>query len=76
VSSLVGGERGLWSTTSDGASYALWHSPDGGEWTTVNLPASAPEGGGERILTGAADVVTVLLLADDGTGGRLWWSAE
>ena len=76
VSSLVGGERGLWSTTSDGASYAMWHSPDGKEWTTVSLPAGAPETGGERILTVAAEGDTVLLLADDGTGGRLWWSAE
>lgn len=76
VSSLVDGERGLWSTTSDGAAFALWHSPDGEEWTTATLPASAPQVGGERILTVAAHDETVLLLADDGTGGRLWWSTE
>lgn len=76
VSSLVGGERGLWATTSDGATYAAWHSPDGEEWSPVTTPATAPETGGERILTVAADAQTVLLLADDGTGGRLWWSTE
>lgn len=76
VSSLVSGERGLWATTSDGASYAAWHSPNGDEWSSVTTPATAPETGGERILTVAADGDTVLLLADDGTGGRLWWSTE
>lgn len=76
VSSLVIGERGLWATTSDGATYALWHSPDGDEWTPVTSPAPGPETGGERILTVAADEETVLLLADDGIGGRVWWSTE
>jgi hypothetical protein len=75
VSSLVTGHRGLWATTSDGATYALWHSTDGDEWAQAASPA-APETGGERILTVAADDETVLLLADDGTGGRLWWSTE
>ncbi len=76
VSSLVTSGRGLWSTTSDGATYALWHSTDGDEWARATIPVQAPETGGERILTVAADDETVLLLADDGTGGRLWWSAE
>ena len=35
VSSLVTGDRGLWATTSDGATYALWHSTDGEEWAPV-----------------------------------------
>jgi hypothetical protein len=76
VSSLVTGDRGLWATTSDGASYALWHSTDGDAWAPVASPAAAPETGGDRILTVAADDETVLLLADEGTGGRLWWSTE
>lgn len=75
VSSLVTGERGLWATTSDRATYAVWHSADGDEWAAVASPA-APETGGERILTVEANDETVLLLADDGTGGRLWWSTE
>lgn len=76
VSSLVSGDRGLWATTSDGTSYALWHSSDGDEWTSVPTAEQAPETGGEHILTVAAKGDTVLLLADDGTGGRLWWSTE
>ncbi len=76
VSSLVDGGRGLWATTSDGATYALWQSSNGDEWTRAGIPEQAPETGGERILTVAAEGETVLLLADDGTGGRLWWSTE
>lgn len=76
VSSLVPGDRGLWATTSDGATYALWHSTDGDEWAPVASPVAGPETGGERILTVAAHDETVLLLAADGTGARLWWSTE
>jgi hypothetical protein len=76
VSSLVSGDRGLWATTSDGATYALWHSTDGDEWAPVASPVAGPETGGERILTVAAHDETVLLLAADGTGARLWWSTE
>ena len=76
VSSLVTGGRGLWATTSNGATFALWHSADGDAWAPVADPAGSPETGGERILTVAAHEEMVLLLADDGTGGRLWWSTE
>ncbi len=76
VSSLVAAGRGLWATTSDGTSYALWHSDDGDDWTSVPTPGQAPETGDERILTVAAGGDRVLLLSDDGTGGRLWWSTE
>jgi hypothetical protein len=76
VSSLVAGDRGLWATTSDGASYALWHSDDGDDWRPVVSPTAAPETRGGRILTVAAHDRTVLLLADDGMAGRLWWSTE
>lgn len=76
VSSLVGSDRGLWATTSDGTSYALWHSSDGDGWTSVPTPERAPETGGEHILTVAAAGDRVLLISDDGTGGRLWWSTQ
>lgn len=76
VSSLVNGDRGLWATVSDGATYALWHSTDADAWGPVVSPVTGPETGGERILTVAAAGETVLLLADDGAGARLWWSTE
>ena len=68
--------RGLWATTSDGTAYALWHSADGDGWTRVPTPERAPETGGEHVLTVAASGERVLLISDDGTGGRLWWSTE
>lgn len=76
VSSLVTNSRGLWATTSDGTAYAVWHSPDGDGWTPVPTPERAPETGGEHVLTVAASGDRVLLISDDGTGGRLWWSTE
>lgn len=76
VSSLATGDRGLWATTSDGASYALWHSGDGRAWSVVPLPATAPETAAERILTVATHDKHVLLLADDGTAGRVWTSVR
>ena len=42
----------------------------------MTLPDAPPETGGERVLTVAAADETVLLLADDGTGGRLWRATE
>lgn len=74
VATLVTGDRGLWATTSDGASYALWHSADGDDWSPVPLPGRAPRTAGERVLSVAAYDDEVLLLADDGDGGRAWWS--
>ncbi len=76
VSSLAAGGAGVWATTSDGVRYALWHSPDGTTWGPVAVPETTPETGGERILTVAADGGDVLLLADNGYGGRLWLSTE
>jgi hypothetical protein len=76
VSSLVTGAGGLWATTSDGAGFALWQSTDGSTWNAVTIPEAPPETGGERILTVAANDDIVLLLADDGIAGRLWWSVE
>lgn len=76
VSSLVASDRGLWATTSDGTAYALWHSRDGDEWTQVPTPERAPETAGEHVLTVAASGERVLLISDDGTGGRVWWSTE
>jgi hypothetical protein len=76
VSSLAHGVRGLWATTSDGSAYGLWHSDDGDEWTEVGLPAPAPATAGEQVLAVAAHDDEVVLLADDGEGGRVWWSRD
>jgi hypothetical protein len=72
VASLVTGASGMWATTSDGAAYALWHSDDGDEWGPVTLPATPPVTAGEHVLAVATYDDVVLLLADDGEGGRLW----
>jgi photosystem II stability/assembly factor-like uncharacterized protein len=72
VAALAADAGGFWATTSDGARYALWHSPDGDDWTRVDTPAKAPTTAGDHILTIAADGSDVLLLADDGEGGRVW----
>lgn len=72
VASLVSGGSGLWATTSDGSAYALWHSDAGDEWSEVSLPATPPETAGEHVLAVAAHDDEVVLLADDGEGGRVW----
>jgi hypothetical protein len=76
AATLVDGGRGLWATTSDGASYALWHSDDGDEWAPVSLPAAAPLTAGEHVLAVAAHDDEVLLLSDDGDHGRAWLSTR
>ena len=72
VAGLALGADDFWSTTSDGVRYALWHSADGDDWTRVDTPATPPETGGDHVLSVAADGSEVLLLADDGDGGRAW----
>jgi hypothetical protein len=72
VATLVTGTTGLWATTSDGADYALWHSDDGDGWSPVRLPAEPPATAGEHVLAVATYDDVVLLLADDGEGGRVW----
>ncbi|WP_107764248.1 hypothetical protein [Nocardioides terrigena] len=74
VASLATSDRGLWATTSDGASYALWRSEDGEEWSEVTTPATPPETAGEHVLVVAAHEDQVLLLSDDGATGRVWAS--
>jgi hypothetical protein len=76
VATLASGPRGLWATTSDGSAYALWHSDDGDEWAEVRLPATAPATAGEHVLAVAAHDEELVLLADDGEGGRVWWSQD
>jgi hypothetical protein len=65
----------LFCATSDGDSYALWLSPDGGvSWRPVRLPAGLPA----RIETSVAvsgDGRRLLLVSDDGAAGRIY-SAE
>lgn len=59
----------LLATVSDGASYALWTSRGG--WRPVAAPVT-PTTAGEHILSVATAGDEVLLLADDGTRGRVW----
>lgn len=82
VSSLVSlptegdDERRLLTSVADGESYQLWASTAAGAWSRIDVPA-APEVGSERTLNVAARGQDVLLIADDGTQGRLWlatWS--
>jgi hypothetical protein len=51
--------------------YQLWESPDGSEWHRLAVPLS-PGTAGDHTLSVAADGTDVLLVADDGTGGRVW----
>jgi hypothetical protein len=72
VASLASDGDGLWTTTSDGVRYTLWHSTDGDRWQRVRTPAATPETGGDHTLSVAAGRAGVLLLSDDGDVGRAW----
>jgi hypothetical protein len=71
VASLVPTADGVLATLSDGAAYQLWHSPDGSEWKRVAVPL-APVTAGDHTLAVAGEGDEVLLVGDDGTGGRVW----
>lgn len=70
VASLVVTDRGVMATVSDGATYQLWHTISGRSWQQVQVPAS-PEVAGDHTLV-AGSGAGLLLLADDGEGGRVW----
>ncbi|MDH2413014.1 hypothetical protein [Nocardioides sp. CER19] len=73
VASLATRGGAVWATTSDGARYALWRGTTAGSsWTRAETPATPPGTAGEHVLSVAADAAGVLLLSDDGDGGRVW----
>jgi hypothetical protein len=74
VASLVSDGAHLWATASDGVRYGLWRGTDATSWAAVRLPASAPATAGEHTLSVAAGEGVVLLLSDNGHGGRVWVS--
>lgn len=61
---------GILATVSDGATYALWHSRDGGSCGTVETPLTPGVAGNHTLVVGTGD--DLLLLADAGAGGRVW----
>lgn len=71
VAALAPTADGVLATLSDGVRYQLWESPDGSEWHRLAVPLS-PGTAGDHTLSVAADGTDVLLVADDGTGGRVW----
>jgi hypothetical protein len=73
VASLAATSAGVLATISTGADYQLWHSDDGTDWQRLSLPLSPETAGDHSLAIGTGDAL--LLLADDGTGGRLWTGA-
>lgn len=70
VASLVLTDSGVLATVSDGATYQLWHTVSGRAWQQVEVPASPDTAGDHTLVVGAG--TELLLLADDGDGGRVW----
>ncbi len=73
VAGLVATDDGLVAAVSDGATYGLWASDDGGRWRAVEAPPGAPTVAADQILTVASDGPGLLAVADDGEAGRLYW---
>ncbi len=74
VASLVRTTSGLLATISTGTEYQLWHSDDGSAWHPVELP-DAPATAGDHALS-AAEGDGILVVADDGSGARVWTAGE
>ena len=58
-------------TYSDGAHFRLALGPAGGDWRDVATPSSVPVSGDDQLAVAGGDG-RFLLLADDGSGGRVW----
>ena len=74
AASLVATADGLVATISNGKSYELWSSGDGERWAKVDTPVAPVVAGDHALAVGASDD-EVLLVADDGSGGRIWSAA-
>ena len=70
VASLVGTDAGVLATLSDGAAYQLWHSGDGRDWEQLAVPTAPVVAGDHTLVVGTGG--RLLLLADEGDGGRVW----
>lgn len=73
VASLVTGPAGVLATVSNGAVYELWHSSDGAQWRALDVPVVPTVAGDHTLAAASGD--GLLLVADDGSGGRVWTGA-
>jgi hypothetical protein len=71
VAGLAAAGGHAYAAVSDGVRYRLWFTDDGASWREAAVPV-APETAGDHTLGVAATDAAVLLLADDGTAGRVW----
>jgi hypothetical protein len=60
------------ATACDGGAFRLWRATDG-SWRPVATPVR-PKSTADDLMTVTSDADTVLLLADDGRSGRVWWA--
>lgn len=64
----------LWAATTDGAAYAAWVSADQGRgWRQVALPQPMSPGAESAVVLAGGDD-RVVLVADDGNAGRIYWA--
>jgi hypothetical protein len=71
VVGLASVEQEVAVTYSDGARFRLALGPATGPWPDVTPPVSVPVTGEDQLAVAGGDG-RFLLLADDGTGGRVW----
>ncbi|MBV1852388.1 hypothetical protein [Catellatospora tritici] len=71
VASVAAAGPGVLAAVSDAVDYRLWLSPEPGRWVPVGLPAALTAKGDAAAGVAAAGGRAVLL-ADDGTAGRVW----
>ena len=71
VASLARTSLGVLATVSTGDHYELWRTDDGRRWNRVDVPLE-PETAGDHTLVVGTGEDDLLLVADDGTGGRVW----
>ena len=72
MTTTAGTNSGVLATVSDAEQYSLWHADDdGADWRQLETPIN-PTTAGDHALAVSASDDTLLLLADDGTAGRVW----
>lgn len=71
VASLARTPIGVLATVSTGDHYELWRTDDGRGWSRV-VVLLEPETAGDHTLVAGAGEDGLVLVGDDGTGGRVW----
>ncbi|HEU4349150.1 MAG TPA: hypothetical protein VFR35_15350 [Actinoplanes sp.] len=72
----VAGDR-LFCVTTDGASYFLWVSDDGGAgWRAAALPVAVPARAESAVVVAGDGQGRAVLLSDDGADGRIYVAAS